>query len=334
MKKLLESTTLVLTAWYTLILMVISVIFSTVVFQVSYAELKHGFRAGPVTQAEGLLEYGTFGTFEAWRQDRIDAARSHLVGNLVLFNLLVLVTGAGFSYVLARRTLKPVEEAMEAQTRFSSDAAHELRTPLTVMQSEIEVYLRNKSATKAEYAALLQSNLDEVNHMRTLTDRLLMLANQHDLSLEPTSLQQVAIEATERATPLARNKRMTIKNDVGDIDVRGNAEALIDTLFILLDNAIKYSPAKSRVTLNAKKRGHTVELRVQDTGPGIDDQDMPYIFDRFYRADSSRSSQNISGHGLGLSIAKRVVAAHGGTISVRNNPKRKGATFTITLPTA
>lgn len=314
--------------------MVISVIFSMVVFQVSYNELQHSFRAGPVTLSNGLLAYGDFDSFEAWREDRIEDSKSHLVTNLVIFNSLVLITGAGFSYILARRTLKPVEEAMEAQARFSSDAAHELRTPLTVMQSEIEVYLRNKGATKADYAELLQSNLDEVHHMRTLTDRLLLLANQQDLTLEPVSLQQVAVEATERALPLAAQKKIAVKNEVGDIDVKGNADALIDTLFIFIENAVKYSSDKSKITLTAKKKGHAVELQVSDTGPGIDEKDLPHLFERFYRADNSRSSQNVAGHGLGLSIAKRVALAHGGNVTVKNNPKRKGATFTLTLLSA
>ena len=229
---------------------------------------------------------------------------------------------------------QPVEDALESQTRFSSDAAHELRTPLTIMQSEIEVGLRDKKATKQSHASLLQSNLDEVGHMRTLTDRLLLLANNHDIALGPTSLEAVAIEAVNHTIPLAQAKRISIENKAGAITVVGNTASLTDAVVILLDNAIKYSPAKSTVSLTTSVKGKHAELRVVDTGPGIPVKDLPHIFDRFYRADTSRSAQNVAGHGLGLSIAKQIVAAHHGRIVARPNAKGKGTTFTITLPLA
>ncbi len=334
MKNLFESTTLRLTAWYTLLLLVISLIFSTVVFQISAAELERSF--GPSIQGGGNSSQPFFvdnDTVRSWREQHIHEGISRLIGRLVVFNVIVLAAGATGSYFLARRTLRPVEEAMNAQIRFSSDAAHELRTPLTVMQSEIEVGLRNKKAAKAEYAELLQSNLDEVQRMRTLTDRLLLLANQNDLTLEPTSLETAAIEAVNRCIPFAQKKNVEINNEIGNIRVRGNAESLTDLLVIFLDNAIKYCPKKSVVTLRASKKGHVAELRVADNGPGIAEADLPHIFERFYRADQSRSSQNVSGHGLGLSIAKRIVDAHSGTIAAKNNPKG-GASFIITLPLA
>ncbi len=334
MKNLFQSTTLQLTAWYTLILMVISLIFSIVVFQVSYSELQYGFRVSPGTQAQNFFEFGDLGTLESWRNDRIQESKSHLIGSLVLFNVFVLAAGAAGSYMLARRTLKPVEEAMQVQARFSSDAAHELRTPLTVMQSEIEVGLRSKESSKAGYGELLRSNLEEIQHMRTLTDRLLLLANQNELSMQPTSLEQIAIEAMNRGIPLAQKKHIEIQNDIGPIQVNGNADSLTDTLYILIDNAIKYCPRKSLIKLTAAKKGHRVELRIRDNGPGITADDLPHIFDRFYRADMSRSNQNVSGHGLGLSIAQRVIKAHDGTISAKNNARGKGVTFLITLPLA
>lgn len=330
MNNLFNSTTLRLTAWYTLILLIISLLFSTVVFQISAAELRRGFGPGPQNSS---LFFADNDTVQAWRDAHINEGVSHLVGQLVIFNIFVLTAGAACSYLLAKRTLRPIEEAMESQIRFSSDAAHELRTPLTIMQSEIEVGLRSSTASKASYADLLVSNLDEVEHMRTLTDRLLLLANQNDLALTPTSLESVAIEAVNRSVPLAQSKHIAVNNEIGTLTVLGNANSLTDVIFILLDNAIKYSPAKSTVTLKAHTKGHVAEIVVSDNGPGISKQDLPLIFDRFYRADTSRSSQNVVGHGLGLSIAQRIIEAHGGSISASNNAK-KGASFTITLPLA
>lgn len=334
-QSLFHSATLQLTAWYTLILFMISLLFSLVVYQISSRELQRGF--GPPRSNEVSRLYDTqFGddVFQTWREQRAREGRSRLVGQLLVFNMAVLSAGAAGSYFLARRTLQPVEAALESQTRFSSDAAHELRTPLTIMQSEIEVGLRNKKATAADHRALLRSSLDEVERMHTLTDRLLLLANNSELVLGPTSLESVAIEAVNHSIGLAQTKRIGIENTVGSITVIGNSESLTDVLVILLENAIKYSPAKTRIGLRAHVKGHQAILEVRDAGPGIRPADLPHIFDRFYRADASRSSQNNVGHGLGLSIAKQIIDAHHGRISAHNNPKDKGATFTISLPIA
>ncbi|MCA9328111.1 ATP-binding protein, partial [Candidatus Saccharibacteria bacterium] len=200
-------------------------------------------------------------------------------------------------------------------------------------QSEIEVGLRDKKATKATHAELLKSNLDEVEHLRTLTDRLLLLAKQDDLVLEPTSLEAAAIEAVDRSVTLAQSKKISIDNQVGPIQVVGNTDSLADLLAILLDNAVKYSPQKSTITLKAVKKNRVASVMVADNGQGIDPKDLPHIFERFYRADTSRSSQNTSGHGLGLSIAKAIVEAHNGVI-MATSKKGKGTTFTITFPLA
>lgn len=331
MKNTFHSATLRLTAWYTLILMFVALLFSSIVYQVSAHELQRGLGPNPASIEQSLFVDSPWA--DNWREERLSQGRSRLLSELIIFNIGVLLFGAGGSYLLARRTLQPIEDTMEAQARFTSDAAHELRTPLTIMQSEIEVGLRDTKATKSTHADLLRSNLDEVAHMRTLTDRLLLLANQNDLTLSPTSLETVAIEAVDRSVPLAQTKNIAVHNEIGPVTVQGNGESLTDVLFILIDNAIKYSPAKSTVTLRAKTKGNSVEVSVSDTGPGIAEQDLPYIFDRFYRADQSRSSQNVAGHGLGLSIAQRIIEAHSGTISAANN-KKKGATLTITLPLA
>ncbi len=324
---LFHSATLRLTAWYTLILLFISLLFSFIVFSISSREINRSYR--PPRPGEIILNIGG-DDFRTWREQRVDESRSRLVGQLMLFNIFVLSAGAAGSYLLARRTLQPVEDALEAQTRFSSDAAHELRTPLTIMQSEIEVGLRDKAATKNTHTALLKSNLDEVQRMRTLTDRLLLLANNHDMPLTPTSIENVAIEAVNHSVSLAQTKKIAIENKVKDISVLGNADSLTDVIVILLENAIKYSPAKSTITLGSAVRGRHAELTVQDSGPGISAQDLPHIFDRFYRADASRSSQNVSGHGLGLSIAQRIIHAHHGHITAKSTPK--GTRFTISLP--
>lgn len=331
-----HSATLRLTAWYTLILCLVGLIFSVVLFQISSRELEYGLRVPRPDETNYVFMPSKDGTyvFQTWSQQRIDEGRSHLIGNLIIFNIVVLALGATGSYFLARRTLQPVKDALDSQTRFSSDAAHELRTPLTIMQSELEFGLRDKKASKHSYTILVSSCLDEVQRMRTLTDRLLMLANQNDMPLTPTSLEDVAIEAVNRIVPLAQSKETSVKNSVGPLSVIANSDSLVDVLVILLDNAIKYSPVKSNISVQATTKNKQAILTVTDNGPGIATQDIPHIFDRFYRADGSRSSQNATGHGLGLSIAKQIMAAHHGILSVANNKDGKGASFTVTIPLA
>lgn len=326
MQRFFGSATVRLTGWYMLILTVLSLLFSGIVYSIAANELH---RPGPGNQSNLSYSFGLQNDFEDWRQEREREGKTRLVTSLVVFNIAVITTGGLASYYLAKRTLQPIEEALEAQTRFSSDAAHELRTPLAVMQSEIEIGLRGK-ATAHEQRELLQSNLDEVGRLRSLTDRLLLLSNFKTVETTTTPLDDVATEAINRVIPLAQAKHIGIDSTVGKQKATANAEVLTDTLVVLLDNAIKYSPKKSTVTITAKEQGKHVLLEVKDTGHGIDPQDIPRIFDRFYRADMSRSKAHVEGHGLGLSIAKRSVEAMGGTISVASQLE-KGTTFIIRL---
>lgn len=331
MTPLFTSASLKLTGWYLLILMFISLTFSGILYQLSSNELRHGLRAPVNISLDGDQLFLNNRNAEALRQARYEEGMSHLMGNLIILNIVTLLAGGGLSYVLARRTLQPIHEAMEAQGRFTSDASHELRTPLTVMQSEIEVGLRDKSASKQQYRELLESNLDEVHRLRELSDRLLLLSSERELPLGKTTLEDVSIEAVSNVVRAAQQKDIAVTNTVTDVPVRANLEALADAVTILLDNAIKYSPEGTTVTMSSDVKGKSALLHVRDHGAGIDPQDLPRIFDRFYRADVSRSRQNVPGYGLGLSIAKRIVDQHGGQLSA-TSAKGKGATFTIRLP--
>lgn len=330
-----RSATARLTLWYLLILAILSILFSLIVYTIAVRELGRPFgpnhQGGQIIADDGTITSTTTPTqFEVYRVAREVEGKQSLVINLVIFNAAVITTGGLASYLLARRTLEPIEQALEAQIRFSSDAAHELHTPLAVMQSEIEVNLRDAKPTATAQRELLKSNLDEVGRLRSLTDRLLLLSNFKSIDVTATSLDDAATEAINRVIPLAQAKRIGVESTVGKQTATANVDILTDTLVILLDNAIKYSPKKSTVTIAAKEQGKYVLLSVADNGPGIDAQDIPHIFDRFYRADSSRSKVNVEGHGLGLSIAKRSIEAMGGQIGVDSTP-RKGTIFTIRL---
>lgn len=329
-RTLFDNATLRLTAWYMAILIVISLLFSAVLYRVASDEF--GRALGPRRPGETriFIEDDTVVTL---RQRRIDDSNARLIGNLVFFNVVVLIGGGALSYLLARRTLRPIQKTLEAQARFSSDAAHELHTPLAVMQTETEVELRDKKSTKASHAEILQSNLDEVHRLRTLTDRLLLLANNQDMPLTAVQIEDIAVEAVNRSVAIAQAKNIAIDNTISPALVTANVESLTDVLTILIDNAIKYSPTGSTIRLTSEVKDKVVQLAIVDEGIGIADSDLPRVFDRFYRADQSRSKLNVEGHGLGLSIAKRHIEQQRGEITVTSTVG-VGTTFSIRLSKA
>jgi signal transduction histidine kinase len=327
----IKSAALKLTLYYLAIIMALSIGFSLFLYHISNHEVQRSLR-----QPDGATAiYFNAPVYEQYRQDRLDEATDNLRLNLFMFNLFILVAGGLLSAALANKSLEPIEQAMEAQSRFTADASHELRTPLTAMQTEIEVALRKPGLTAGSAKTLLESNLEEVSKLRGLSESLLKLARD---SNQPLDLQKVSLEdiGTEAMTPVVKSaqaKHIAIENNIRPIELPADKQMLTEALGILLDNAIKYSPAKTTITLTSQKLDNLASIVVQDQGQGISPKDLPYVFDRFFRSDDSRSKNQTDGYGLGLSIAKQIVELHGGSLSVVSE-LGKGSTFTISLPTS
>jgi signal transduction histidine kinase len=329
-----KNAALKLTGWYLAIIMALSIGCSLALYSVSSNDLSQNTRR-QFPYFTQLLAPDDLQDFTDLRQSQLDQARNHLKANLVLFNIVVLVAGGVVSYALARRTLQPLEDSLESQTRFTGDASHELRTPLTVMQSEIEVALRDKNLTKASAVKLLGSNLEEVGKLKALSEGLLRLAQGNELPIKGrvVSLKAVIEEVTNRTEKQASAKKIKIENKARNILLTGDFQSLVELFVILVDNAIKYSPNRSTVKLSSKRQGKLAEISVQDSGLGIKASDLPRIFDRFYRADNSRSKENTGGYGLGLAIARKITEAHKGFIEVKSI-HQKGSTFMVSIPVA
>ena len=265
----------------------------------------------------------------------IEETKNRLKIILIMINLTILGASSVAGYFLAGRTLKPIAEMLDEQKRFIADASHELRTPLTSLKSEIEVNLRNKKLTLTESKKLMKSNLEEVNNLQVLTDGLIKLTQyQKGANGIPTtsvSLVSVVSEAVKRVTNLAKFKEIKIVNKAADYQIKGNQQALTELFVILLDNAIKYSPEKTKVILTSEKTDHQVLIRIADQGRGISEKDILHLFTRFYRADKSRAKSAVSGYGLGLAIAKQIIDKHNGSIKVESKPNQ-GSTFTVQIP--
>ena len=268
-------------------------------------------------------------------QELIEEVEHRIFIMLGVLNGIIFVIAGLLGYLLAGLTLKPIQDMMEEQNRFISDASHELKTPLTSLKTAMEVYLREKKPSVEESKVLVKESIEEVNKMQTLSESLLQLAQYQQPNLKvhmsKISLTESIDSAVHKVHLLAKNKEIIITSEGKDIEIEANKQSLTDLFLILLDNAIKYSPSKSTVTIAAEKTDGHIKIQVSDEGNGIHEKDMPHIFDRFYRADEARSRHAEGGYGLGLSIAKKIVEAHAGTISVLNNPE-KGATFIVTIP--
>lgn len=324
-----RSSTVRLAVSYLAIIMTMSIGFSCVFFNTSAKELNRPIPNKPLFMVgDGHRDY-----LQQYFDQRADQGRQHLLGNLVLLNIGALAAGTYISYMLARRTLEPIERAMEAQSRFTSDASHELRTPLAAIQAENEVALRKTDLTLPRAKELLHSNLEEVIRLRDLSDGLLQLARSDAKELEhhAVHLAEVMTEALNRIVKLAQAKDIAVDDLVQDVVVSGDKRLLTQAVVILLDNAIKYSPEKSTIHLSVAVDAQLAVVRVRDEGPGIVAADQQRIFERFYRVDQSRTQHKTPGHGLGLSIARKIVEQHDGRISV-DSVAGRGTTFIILLP--
>jgi two-component system sensor histidine kinase CiaH len=324
-----------LTAWYLLIIMLVSIFFSVAIFHFQSDDLMHRFgrfifrpNRDPSLFPPPSLQVIT-------GQQIVSDTLERLRWNLFYINLGILAFSAGASYFLAGRTLRPIQESMNEQTRFIADASHEIRTPLTALKTSTEVALRDKHLTVRGAKELLSSNLTRINNMQGLAEALLTLAKNGELGNAekvPVNLQKVVDNALISVTEQAQKKRIAIETKIGSKKVLGDEKALTQLLAILLDNAIKYGPTKAEVKITAESLDHLVEINVTDTGPGIKKSDLPFIFNRFYRSDKSRSAET-AGFGLGLPIAKKIVEDHGGSISVESS-FGEGTHFTVRLPRA
>jgi len=224
---------------------------------------------------------------------------------------------------------------VDKQKRFVSDASHELRTPLTSIKTEIEVALRSRKLNRKEARNILASNLEEVDKLKSLTDYFLSLSKYDDpnpkLTFERISVGRLIKESYIKLKPLAVEKKIKMIFKKNDIFIYANKTSLAELITILLDNAIKYSLPKGKIIVSEGWYNSRAIITVKDNGIGIKKEDLPFIFNRFYRAESSRSKNIAKGYGLGLSIAKRIVDFHKGTISVKS-VYGKGSSFTVLLP--
>ncbi len=326
-----RSTTLRLTGWYLLTLMLLSLAFSIIIFQVASNEIETRLEGLQTSlQKSNLPNQPPIMIMSDVRANEAGKASANLSIELFYLNLVVLVIGGFGSYFFARRSLLPIEKAHDEQSRFTSDASHELRTPLAVMKTELEVALRDNTATIDGLKEVLSSNLEEVDKLTKLSGMLLSLSrlDSVNLPLGPVNLNKITRDTIKNFSQ--PSNRIILKSE-GQQLIHGNETAVSDLIKILIDNSLQYSPAESTITIDISKYDECGKFVITNSGPGIDPDKLPHIFDRFYRADSSRTNGEHKGYGLGLALAKSIVDHHEGKITCESMPNKE-TVFTLLLP--
>lgn len=334
-----------LTAWYLVIIMIISLSFSGIIYFAASREFNRILYVQQFRQQNPQIRPRPFeddffqrSITNLYKPDPevIKQARIRVLAGLFGINLIVFILSSMAAYFLAGRTLTPIKKMVDEQNRFITDASHELNTPLTALKTSMEVNLRDKKLNLEKAKNVLQSNLDDVDSLQLLSDELIGLAKYQkpngSLNFEKVLLSQIIQKAIEKIKPLANKKNILITTKIPNVYVKADTKSLTELFVILLDNAVKYSKDKKPITITAQKSDSKVKIKVADKGIGITKEDLRLIFDRFYRADKSRTKQGALGYGLGLSIAKRIVILHQGIIDVESNLD-KGTVFIIDLPT-
>ena len=317
---------------YLAVIMTLSLAFSVIIYAITSAQLNRPLPPGEhAQQPPEIIER----QFSHRLDQRNSETRGSVIISLVVLNGVMLLVGYWLSLLLARRTLEPIERSIEQQAQFVSDASHELRTPLAALLLVNEIALRKSTLTEKKARQVLGQNVAEIKKLTELSNSLLDLAKSEGVVTDPELVNPATLieEMVTRFTPAAQAKRVKLVYDnqspTGDVPLQANAVRQI--LAIFMDNAIKYAPPKNgEVALQARLKKNTLEFIVKDNGPGIAPGDQKHIFERFYRADAARTRTGVSGHGLGLAIAKSLADRCGYTIRIKSQPPN-GAEFTLVV---
>lgn len=285
-------------------------------------------RALPVGRASAFLVVGR--SIEAER-----AALARLLVTLVVSGIGALVLALVGASFLAGRALVPIAAAFRHQREFVADASHELRTPLTVMRAAADLLDRHRDEPLSTNLELLADMRHELDRTERLVDDMLTLARSDlgelTLSLGRVDLGALAEALVRRTRPLAASRSVTLehRHEGAPIVVEGDPDRLEQALLVLVDNALAHAPSGSHVTVTTAGERSEAVIRVRDDGPGIPRDELPHVFDRFYRGDRARTRR--SGAGLGLAIARTLVRAHRGELSLES-PPGGGTVATMRLP--
>lgn len=267
--------------------------------------------------------------------ERVQQTISRLV--LVLLPLALGGLGAALfgGLYMAGRAMRPARESFEKQRAFIADASHELKTPLTLIRADAEVVLY-RGHLNQEDQKLVEHSLAETDRMGAILSDLLLVARldagEADVATKPFDLVSVLSEEAERFGVRAADKEVHVEVQTpSELLTSGDFKRTRQIIAVLLDNAVRFVPPGGSITISGRLQDRWVEASVTDTGPGISPEHLPHLFDRFYRAEASRTRSTSGGTGLGLAIARELARAQDGDL-VAESVEGRGATFRLRLP--
>jgi len=251
---------------------------------------------------------------------------------LAVLGVIALTFAAGIGYVLSGGAMKPVREAYERQRQFAADASHELRTPLAVVLASADLLRSDTSITSPFLKQVIEDVRDEVKKMTKLVGDLLTVARTdgkaNQLKISHMDIVSAARQTVRIMRPFAEKKDIVIEEVLPKkLEIYADEQKIRQLILILVDNAVKYTQEHGKIKVSLMAEKGEIHLTVADNGIGIEPEHRERIFDRFYRVDKARTRQK-GGFGLGLSLAKQIVDALRGTISVKDN-KPRGTIFEV-----
>jgi two-component system sensor histidine kinase CiaH len=323
-----------LTAIYVLLAMALSLTFSVVSYRIANHELEEGLNRQYHQIVDDDHDGDNKHDYDDVTASVLQTRMIQIRNDLALVNIAVFTGSLAAGYLLARRTLRPIEAAHREQVRFTAEVSHELKTPLTAMKADTESLLMQPSANKTELRATLSQNLEDIERLERLTKHLLDMGRyRSDMKFisQDVDLEGLIENVTRQLQVKYSHKHIIDKHDISVSHVFGDSTTLEQLLIILMDNSYKYSNNKASVHVDVHSEQHNVVLTISDSGVGIGDIDLPHIFEHFYRSSSSKAAKTSSGYGLGLPLAKDIVERYRGTISV-DSKLGKGTVIHIRLP--
>jgi len=292
----------------------------------------------PATSSEPTLE----GYIRASQSTKdIETSQQQLLWGLITGGSIALGVAAAGGVWLTRKALAPVESNLQQLRQFTADASHELRTPLAAIKSSVEVMQNHPERVHPKDAKKLSAIASATEQMGSLIENLLFLAradtnqNQENVSWRVISLKELLLDVVELFETTAEAEEISLNTEIStDAHVLGDVDQLNRLFANLVRNGLQYTPKGGSVTIKFTASNRTCSVSVIDTGVGIDPQDQPLVFERFWRGDRARSqSQSKVGSGLGLPIARTITEKHGGRITLHSQPSN-GSRFTVRLPLA
>ena len=350
-----NTTRIRLTFWYVLLIGLISITVSVLLYsrvssiiETRYEDIESKIRAmSPVeyrtffivtnqVNEEGIrrfLPVAKSAQLEILSEE-LRTTKKGIMMNLIGVNFLIIFMFSLAGYFLSGKTLRPIRDGMERQRQFIGDAAHEFRTPLTGLKTSLEVNIMDEKMPK-KIKGILNENLEGINNLESLTQNLLRLSqyDEQSFDVEKISIKELIEKTVKTFQLIAKEKNIILKIDniSENHTIIGNVRSLIELIRILIDNGLKYTESGDEILINSIEKSGQITIVIADTGIGIEEAALPYIFDRFYRSDSARSKESVSGYGLGLSLAKKIAEKHKGTITAKSRIG-KGTTFSVSIP--